>query len=142
MLKNYFKIAWRNLLKNKVFSLVNIIGLTTGLTCTFLIYLWVNDELHIDKFHEKDKQLYQAMLNQPTASGIATEPATPGPLAEALVTEMPEIEYAVATTSGMQVPPSTLSTGDKDVKAIGLFAGQIILICSLIIYCKAMKIRY
>ena len=51
MIKNYLKIAWRNLLKNKGFSVTNILGLTIGITCTILIFLWVQDETAYDKFH-------------------------------------------------------------------------------------------
>src|SRR5688500_12303318 len=59
MLKNYFKVAWRNLLKNKVFSLINIIGLATGLTCFILITLYVSDELSFDKYNEKAERIYR-----------------------------------------------------------------------------------
>ena len=48
MFKNYLKIAFRNLTKNKAFSLINIMGLALGLACSLLIMLWVNDEYHID----------------------------------------------------------------------------------------------
>ena len=65
MLKNYFKLAWRNLVKDRQFTFLNLIGLSTGLACAFLIYLWVNDELSVDKFNEKDSQLYQVLKTSP-----------------------------------------------------------------------------
>ena len=61
MLKNYFKVAWRNLIKDKQFSFLNLIGLSTGLACALLIYLWVSDELSIDKFNKNDSRLYQVL---------------------------------------------------------------------------------
>jgi hypothetical protein len=54
MLKNHLKIAWRNLKSNPMFSLLNILGLSTGLAGAFLIYFWVSDELMFDKFHAND----------------------------------------------------------------------------------------
>ena len=59
MISNYFKVAWRNLLKNKVFTFINIIGLVTGLTCFILITLYVSDEISYDKFNEKADRIYR-----------------------------------------------------------------------------------
>jgi putative ABC transport system permease protein len=59
MIKNYFKIAWRNLIRNKAFSLINIMGLALGLTCSLVIMLWVWDERSVDGFHANGKLLYQ-----------------------------------------------------------------------------------
>ena len=81
MIRNYFKIAWRNLRKDRLFTLLNLVGLSTGLACTLLIYLWVNDELHIDKYNEKDGRLYQVMNNMHSDRGITTGTNTPGLLA-------------------------------------------------------------
>src|SRR5262245_43992536 len=59
MFKNYFKIAWRNLIKNRVFSIINILGLAIGLGCFLLIALWVMDELSFDKFNKKADRIYR-----------------------------------------------------------------------------------
>ena len=59
MVKNYFVIAWRNLLKNKTFSLINIAGLSIGLACTMLILLYVKDEISFDKFHTNVNTIYR-----------------------------------------------------------------------------------
>src|SRR6516225_8274181 len=78
MLKNYFKIAWRNLMRDRQFSLLNLIGLSTGLACALLIYLWVSDELSVDKFNANDSQLYQVIKTAPGADGsIDTYKSTP-----------------------------------------------------------------
>jgi putative ABC transport system permease protein len=70
MFKNYFKIAWRNLKKDHLFASLNLIGLSTGLACTILIYLWVNDELQVNKFNEKDSRLYQVLPNVKKAAKL------------------------------------------------------------------------
>jgi len=59
MIKNYIKTAWRNLLKNKFYSLINIAGLTAGLAIGILILLWVQDELSFDSFHKNTPDIYR-----------------------------------------------------------------------------------
>jgi putative ABC transport system permease protein len=59
MFKNYFKIAWRNLMKNKIFSLINIIGLSVGLTCCMLIAVYLYNEVSYDKYHKNINRLFQ-----------------------------------------------------------------------------------
>jgi len=62
MFRNYLKIAYRNIVKNKVYSFINIAGLSIGLAATFLILLWVNDELSYDKFHKNATDIYHVYL--------------------------------------------------------------------------------
>src|SRR5882762_10413631 len=125
MFKNNLKIAWRNFLKDRQFTFLNLMGLSTGLACVLIIYLWVNDELHVDRFNEKDEQLFQVMRNTPGANGIETGEQTPGLLADALAKEMPEVEYATAV-----IPVSwsdkkvILSVGDKRIMGTEQFAGK------------------
>src|ERR1700759_739805 len=59
MIKNYFKTAFRNLWRNKTFSLIKILGLSIGLTVCMLIFLYTKDELSYDKFHAKGAQIYR-----------------------------------------------------------------------------------
>lgn len=59
MLKNYFKIAWRNILKKKVYSIINIVGLGVGMACCVLIFMFVQDELSYDNYHEKGDRIYR-----------------------------------------------------------------------------------
>jgi putative ABC transport system permease protein len=94
MIRNYIKIAWRNLWKNKTFSLINILGLALGMACSLLIMLWVQDELSVDKFHKNDERLYRVMENQQYTGVINTFASTPGILAENIVKDIPEIEMA------------------------------------------------
>jgi putative ABC transport system permease protein len=62
MIRNYIKIAWRNLLRHKGFSLINIIGLTTGLTCCLLLILYIQHELSYDKFHDKGNRIARLIM--------------------------------------------------------------------------------
>ena len=94
MLRSYIKIAWRNLLKNKTFSFINILGLALGMACSLLIILWVQDELRMDRFHQHDSRLYRVMENQYYTGVVNTFASTPGILAENIVKDIPEIQLA------------------------------------------------
>ncbi|MEM6738396.1 MAG: ABC transporter permease, partial [Bacteroidota bacterium] len=94
----FLKVSLRNFLRHKFSSLINLIGLTTGLTSAFFIYLWVQDEFSIDKFHEKDDRLYQVMTSQMYSNEKSVTNATPGILAESLKADFPDIRYAATTT--------------------------------------------
>ena len=123
MLKNHFKIVLRRLLKDRQFTFLNLVGLSVGLACTLLIFLWVADELRFDKFHEKEGRIYQVMAQQKNAEGIATAQQTPALLADALAKEMPEVEYAAAH-QGSFSGKYTVTVGDKHLKADGVFASK------------------
>lgn len=69
MLKNYFKIAWRNLIKNKVYSLINILGLAAGMTVVILIGLWIWDEVTYNEYHSNHKELAQLMTTYTSSDG-------------------------------------------------------------------------
>ncbi|MFN3382246.1 MAG: ABC transporter permease [Runella zeae] len=94
MFSNYFKIALRNLQKNKAFSAINILGLALGMACSLIIMLWVQDEVAMDSFHENGPRLYRVMENQFYSGKIETYASTPGILAENIVKDIPEIEKA------------------------------------------------
>lgn len=125
MFKHNMLITFRSFQRYKSSFLINLIGLSTGLACVLLIYLWVADELHMDKFHEKDERLYQVMHNIPTQEGIQTTETTQGLLAEALAEELPEVEHAVSV-----VPPSwfseagIISNEDERLKARAQYVGE------------------
>ncbi|GAB4020823.1 ABC transporter permease [Spirosoma koreense] len=94
MLRNYFKIAWRNIWKNKTFSFINILGLALGMACSLSIMVWVQDELRMDRFHSNDSRLYRVMENQHYTGVVNTFASTPGVLAENIVKDFPEIQMA------------------------------------------------
>src|SRR4249919_1505450 len=115
MLKIYLKIAWRNLIKDRQFALLNIIGLSAGLACTLLIYLWVSDDLSFDKFHEKESQLYQLMENRKFPDRVEISDESNGILGETLAKQTPEIEYYAAVAPAAWFQKFTLSVGDKNL---------------------------
>jgi putative ABC transport system permease protein len=92
MFKEYLKISLRHAKKNKGFSLMNIFGLSLGMTCAILILLWVQDEVTYNRFHEKYSTLFQVMDNQTYEGKTYTFSAVPGLLAGALKDEVPEIK--------------------------------------------------
>ncbi|MEM7298483.1 MAG: ABC transporter permease [Bacteroidota bacterium] len=94
----YLKITFRNFFRHKVSSLINLVGLTTGLSCAFFIYLWVQDEFTINKFHEQDDRLYRVMEYQTYSNEMFATNSTPGILAENIKLDFPEIKYAATTT--------------------------------------------
>ena len=124
MLKIYLKIAWRNLIKDRQFALLNIIGLSAGLACTLLIYLWVSDEWSFDKFHEKESQLYQLMENRKFPDHVEISDESNGILGETLAKQTPEIEYYAAVAPAAWFQKFTLSVGDKSLKAVGQYVGK------------------
>ncbi|MEO1050060.1 MAG: ABC transporter permease [Bacteroidota bacterium] len=91
MLKNYFKIALRNLYKSKVYTLINVFGLSIGMACVILIVLFLKDELSYDRFHEGAEDIYRVAW----FSGNP-QTRTPHPMAQALVDDFPEVESAVS----------------------------------------------
>src|SRR5678809_287556 len=123
MFRNYFKTAWRNLVKDKQFSLLNLLGLSTGLACALLIWLWVSDEISVDKFNANDTRLYQVMKTAPGADGsIFTFPSTPGLLAQYTQKELPEVEYATAVRPGYET--GILTINNKRFKAGSAFVDK------------------
>ena len=125
MLKYNIRIAIRNLKRNKGSFFINLIGLSTGLACAILIYLWVNDEINFDKFHKNDKQLYQVMeLSNENNINVVHE-QTQGLLADVMAKDLPEVQSAVSVMKladeGLYF---TLKTPDKALKAAGIFASK------------------
>src|SRR5215212_4519721 len=91
MLKNYFKIAWRNMKKNKVFSFINILGLSVGLSCCLLIAIYLYHEFSYDTYHKNINKLYQLGTTFIKDGKGSKTPNTPGPIAAAMKQEFPEI---------------------------------------------------
>ncbi len=116
MLKNYFKIAWRNLFRNKGFSLTNLLGLSIGMTCAILIFLWVQDELNYDKSQKNYKDIYQVMAHRDFNNQIFTDPSMVLPLAQSIEKEAVQVKHAVVTTHQQ---PANFSYGDVKLKKDG-----------------------
>ncbi len=124
MIKNYLKSTFRNLWKNKGYSLLNIGGLAIGIACAGLIFLWVEDELNWDSFNKKSSQLYFIRENQKYDTYTATFGSTPGIMAPAIKEEIP----GVANTCRVYEDDKTLFTiGDKAMYASGIYADSALL---------------
>src|SRR5215213_4710285 len=99
MIKNYFKIAFRNLWRHKVYSFINIMGLAVGMTACFLIFLYVSFETSYDNFHSKSDRIYRIVSDVKTPSETIHAGITIAPLAVDLKKDFPEVEDAVRITA-------------------------------------------
>ncbi|MFT3678992.1 MAG: ABC transporter permease [Ferruginibacter sp.] len=95
MIKNYLKVAWRNLLKNKTFSVINILGLASGLACFILIALYVADELSYDKFNKKAAQIYRINSDIIFGGNNLHMAVTADPMGAILKKDYPQVEEYV-----------------------------------------------
>ncbi|HLZ86082.1 MAG TPA: ABC transporter permease [Puia sp.] len=99
MFRNYFKTAWRNLVKNKFYSLINMAGLTAGLAIGILILLWVEDERSFDSFHKKAADIYRMELFGGTGASKQILSMTVAPMGPLAKKELPEVTEQVRMTS-------------------------------------------
>ncbi len=125
MLRHTLLIIYRNFRRFKNTFFINLIGLSSGLACVLLIYLWVNDEQRIDHFNENDGRLFQVMQNFQKDGEIETMDATPYPLAKALVDELPEVEYAAnAIPSYYNSSKGLIVSGNQRLKVKGQYVSK------------------
>jgi len=119
MIKNYFKIAWRNLFKSKVSSFINIGGLALGMAVAMLIGFWIYDELSFDHYHTNYKKIARVMQHQTGNGQVYTQRAMPFPLGEELrVKHGSDFKYIVRSSwQGGHI----LSIGDKRVSQNGMY---------------------
>ena len=116
MIKNYLKIAWRSLLNNKGFSILNISGLAIGMASAMLILLWIQNETGYDRFHKNGNRVYQVWGNNTVGGKIQSGTATPEIMAPGLKNDVPEIEEVSRISWGETY---LFSIGDKSLKAKG-----------------------
>jgi putative ABC transport system permease protein len=114
MLKNYIKMAWRNVSGHRFFSILNISGLALGLVASLFISLWIADELSIDHFHKNDRLLYAVYERETFNNKVTADYETSGLLPEEIKRVIPEVRYA----TGMEeyIRRSTFQVGDKKLK--------------------------
>lgn len=124
MFKHNLLISFRNFQKYKTGFLINIIGLSTGLAGVIFIYLWVADEMSVDKFHEKEDRLYQFFSNYPVENEILTTEGSPLLMTKTIVEEFPEVESAVAVSQDFCSPIGILSFGSASQKCKGIMASN------------------
>ncbi len=123
MFKHNIVLYLRKIQKHKSTFLINLVGLSSGLACVLLVYLWVSDELAMDKFHEHDERLYQVRRNVPVAPGVlATFSSNSSLMLTALQEEVPEVELATAVYEFDN--NASLETGDKKLSALGIMASE------------------
>lgn len=122
MIKHNFLIAIRNFKKNKISFLINSIGLSTGLACIILIFLWVNDEKNINGFHDKGDTMYQVLLNFEVENKIITMENSPFLLGESLANELPEVESATLINADFITPKGIFSHSENEQVGQGIFA--------------------
>jgi len=120
MIWNYFKITVRRLFRQKTYSITNILGLTVGLTASVLIFLWMLDELSIDRYHDKIDRTYKVMINDIFPDGrMETYEAPTVMIGKALRKDVPEIDEVVQTSWNEDL---LVKVGDKKFIESGLYA--------------------
>lgn len=120
MIRNFITVAVRNFLRQKFYSFINIIGLASGLICCLFIYLWVEDEVNKNRFHRDSQKIFRVVSNLKLSNGeTLTWDITPGPLAEDLRENSPEVEMAVRT---MDQGAELLRYQDKSFMERGYYA--------------------
>ncbi|HTR31750.1 MAG TPA: ABC transporter permease [Puia sp.] len=119
MLRNYFRVAWRSLLRSKSFSFINIFGLALGMAASLLIVLWVTDERSIDNFHAHGDRLFLMYENESVDGKMYSGYWTPGLLAQELKKKIPDVQYA---TDMMTHDGTNFEVGDKRLKENGMNA--------------------
>jgi ABC-type antimicrobial peptide transport system permease subunit len=130
MFKNYIKIAWRNIIRHKLYAGINVFGLALGITCCLFIFLWVQDEKGIDNFYAKEKDLYTVYQNINADGHVEGNYNTPirygKPanifLLDGIPAVVPEVKHVVYYATGYELPwghPETIQVGEKIVKLNG-----------------------
>lgn len=123
MLQHNLLITMRGFLRHKTSFLINLIGLSTGLAAALLIFIWVDDEMSIDTFHDNNDQLYWVMANFAINDDVRTWDYTSGRLASGLLADFPEVEESVRVGNGFFRPRGTVAYEENLFEVNGLFAG-------------------
>lgn len=116
MLKNYFLVAWRNLIRKKSFSFLNITGLSIGMASAVLIVLWIQHELNFDQFHPDIDRIYQVYNKYNKGEGISVWNSTPKPMAAAIQADYPEVEKVTRVNYSF---PMLISLDEKRISSRG-----------------------
>ena len=134
MLKNYFLIAWRNIVRQRLYASINVLGLALGMTVCILIFLWVKDEKSVDNFGAAGENLYTVYTTYTADGQNNANYTTPArydsnqvfPYLEVVKNAVPQIQNSALYTTGYELPwgfPETLQVGDKTLKLDGARAG-------------------
>src|SRR3954454_17646975 len=121
MVKNDIKIAWRNLVKNKVYSFINIAGLASGMAVAMIIGLWIYDEASANKHFKNYDSLYQVMMHQTLDGKRGSQQALPYPLGEELKNKYPDFKAVAMCDWGSN---HSLMYQEKKISKSGHFIGE------------------
>ena len=122
MLREYFKIAWRNLAKNRVSSFINIGGLAVGIAVALLTGLWLHDELSFNKYHKNYDRIAEVAMNGVTAYGPFISPSLSYPMTNLLRTDYKDqFQRLVRSSDGAG---AILSRGDKNFNVSGQYMDE------------------
>ena len=94
MIKNWLKIALRNIKRHKLYSFINLLGLAVGMACFFLIYMHIADEINYDKFHQMAERIYRVTYEINLSGSRTLTAQTPAPLGPAMIRDYPEVKNA------------------------------------------------
>lgn len=119
MFKNYLKIAIRSLLKNKLFSFINIFGLALGMSCSLLIWLWVKDEVSFNRFYPELESIYRVRSASDWKGEKNVGEPTPGPWLDAIENQVPEVAAVTKFTWPREL---LIKFGEKATKESGIYA--------------------
>ncbi|GAB4414635.1 MAG: ABC transporter permease [Bacteroidia bacterium] len=122
MWKNYLLVAYRSFVRQRGYSLINLLGLATGLACTLLITLWVLDERNYDRFHVNSERLYRVMSHLEFEEGeIVTWQSSPQRLADLIDSEVPEVEQSILISWDLEL---LFTHGEQSIMGKGFFASE------------------
>lgn len=124
MFKNYLKTAWRSIVRNKAFSLINITGLSIGIAASMLLFVIVQYELSYDTFQPNYQRIYRVVTQDKFDKDITYNAGIPVPALEALRVEFPKIQFAALRSiygSQVTVPSAGNATGNKFIQETGIF---------------------
>jgi putative ABC transport system permease protein len=121
MFRNYFKIAWRNLVKNKVYSFINIAGLATGMAVAMIIGMWIYDETSANRHFKNYQTLCQVMMHQTFDGFRGTQQALPFPIGEEMKNKYPDLKAVAMCDWGQN---HSLVYGEKKMSKFGHFIGE------------------
>lgn len=127
MFKNYLKTAWRSLVRNKAFSLINITGLSIGIAASLLLFIVVEYELSYDKFQPDHNRIYRVVTQDKFDKDITYNSGIPVPALKSLRAEFPNIQFgALRSIFGSQitVPSASNETGNKFIQETGIFFSE------------------
>ncbi|MEM9324280.1 MAG: ABC transporter permease [Bacteroidota bacterium] len=117
MVKNFLKIAFRNAIRYKGYTLLNLLGLVVGIAASMLIILWISYERGVDQFHQKGDQIYQVFRNMNQSNGmVATSSAIPKPAADLVAAEYPQVEEVVLMSWSLDFQ---IALGDQNMEEEG-----------------------